>query len=56
MKKGTENYSVLQKERLEYQPAIAPIFKNTSINSKEGEEVKCVSNDCKKKKKKPKIF
>jgi hypothetical protein len=45
MEKKSEHYSSIQMERLDYQPKIAPIFKNHSLVTKDGEEVTCVTND-----------
>jgi hypothetical protein len=45
MEKKSEHYSTIQLERLDYQPKLAPIFKNHSLVAKDGPEVTCVSEN-----------
>lgn len=43
--KQTSNFSPLQKERLEYQPQLPPIFKNKHFEVVKGKETKFLGND-----------
>lgn len=43
--KQTTNFSPLQKERLEYQPQLPPIFKHKNLDIYKGKEIKFLGND-----------